>query len=75
MTGFLVPPAPPIEMLLWCPQCHERHLDLGEFATKPHHTHACQRCGMVWQPAIVATVGVEFLPGFRNNDSAWKPKL
>jgi uncharacterized Zn finger protein len=56
-------------MLLWCPACGERHIDSGEFATKAHHTHACQHCGMVWRPAIVATSGVEFLPGFRNTKS------
>lgn len=55
-----------IEMLLWCPMCGARHLDEGEFATKPHHTHACQECGMVWRPAIVNTTGVMFLPGFKN---------
>jgi hypothetical protein len=41
-----------------------RHVD--EYATKPHHTHACQSCGGVWRPAIVYTVGVQFLPGFKN---------
>lgn len=41
----------PIPMLLWCPECGERHMDIGEFATRPHHTHACQDCGMVWRPA------------------------
>lgn len=56
----------PIPMLLWCPACGARHIDLGEFAEKSHHTHACQNCGMVWRPAIVHTVGVEFLPGFLN---------
>lgn len=56
----------PIAMLLHCPQCGERHIDKGEFATKPHHTHACQECGHVWRPAIVATVGVQFLPGFKD---------
>lgn len=56
----------PIPMLLWCPMCGERHIDKGEFATKPHHTHACQHCGMVWRPATVPTVGVEFLPGFKD---------
>jgi hypothetical protein len=55
-----------IPMLLWCPECSERHIDVGEFATKPHHTHACQHCGHCWRPAIVPTVGVQFLPGFRN---------
>lgn len=55
-----------VPMLLWCPSCGARHIDAGEFATKAHHTHACQKCGMVWRPAIVDTVGVEFLPGFRD---------
>lgn len=56
----------PIPMLLTCPACGERHLDAGRFATHPHHTHACQACGMVWRPAKVATVGVRFLPGFKD---------
>ncbi len=55
-----------IPMLLWCPECGTRHIDVGEFATKIHHTHACQSCGHVWRPAIVPTCGVKFLPGFRN---------
>lgn len=58
----------PIPILLWCPECHQRHIDLGEFAVKPHHTHACQICGHVWRPAIVETVGVHFLPGFKNEE-------
>jgi hypothetical protein len=58
--------ARPTPMLLWCPECGERHVDVGEFATKPHHTHACQHCGHCWRPAIVPTAGVRFLPGFKN---------
>lgn len=58
----------PIPMRLTCPACGELHLDEGDFATKPHHTHACQACGMVWRPAVVATVGVAFLPGFKNEE-------
>jgi predicted RNA-binding Zn-ribbon protein involved in translation (DUF1610 family) len=54
----------PIQMLLWCPNCHSRHIDEGEFTSKAHHTHACQQCGMVWRPAIEPTCGVQFLPGF-----------
>lgn len=57
---------PPIPMILPCPMCKEKHIDRGKFATKIHHTHACQKCGMVWRPAIVATVGVEFLPGYKD---------
>lgn len=60
----------PIPMLLWCPECGKRHIDEGEFATKRHHTHACQHCGMVWRPAVVCTVGVVFLPGFKTNEDA-----
>lgn len=56
----------PIPMLLWCPECGDRHIDVGEFAKKVHHTHACQACGMVWRPAVIATVGVTWLPGFKN---------
>ncbi len=60
------PSVEPIPMLLWCPGCGMRHEDLGEFATKPHRTHACGQCGMVWRPALVPTVGVRFLPGYKN---------
>lgn len=56
----------PIPMFLTCPGCGARHIDEGEFATKAHHTHACQSCGLTWRPAIVPTVGVRFLPGFKD---------
>ena len=60
----------PVPMLLVCPdpRCGARHIDEGEFATKPHHTHACQSCGMVWRPALVYTVGVQYLPGYKNEN-------
>lgn len=56
----------PIPMRLQCPECHMLHIDEGELMTKPHHTHSCQSCGMTWRPAVVNTVGVRFLPGFKN---------
>jgi rubredoxin len=56
----------PVPMLLWCPECGTRHVDAGVFRTKSHHTHACQGCGMVWRPALVPTVGVQYLPGFKD---------
>lgn len=62
--GIIGPP--PVPMLIWCPECSERHIDEGEFATKIHHTHSCQVCGHTWRPAVVPTVGVKFLPGFKN---------
>lgn len=46
--------------------CGEMHIDEGEYATKLHHTHTCQRCGLSWRPAVEYTVGVKFLPGFKN---------
>jgi len=57
-------------MILTCPICRGRHIDKGEFATRIHATHACQHCGLVWRPAIVPTVGVQFLPGFRDEEQA-----
>lgn len=59
-----------IPIRLFCPQCGKLHLDVGEWATRLHHTHACQHCGEVWRPAVVYTVGVRFLPGFRNSPPA-----
>jgi hypothetical protein len=61
-------PAAPIPMLLRCPWCGERHYDLGEFAERPHKTHACQECGELFTPALVPTVGVRFLPGCKNEE-------
>lgn len=58
--------ASPVPMRLHCPECGGLHLDEGEFATKPHHTHACQHCGACWRPAVANTVGVRFLPGFKS---------
>jgi hypothetical protein len=58
----------PIPMILTCPRCKASHVDRGEFATRRHHTHACQECGVVWRPAIVPTVGVQFLPGFKDDE-------
>lgn len=57
----------PVPMFLTCPGCNARHIDEGEFATKVHHTHSCQVCGLTWRPAVVPTVGVQFLPGFKSS--------
>lgn len=59
MKGVVV-----IQLRIHCPECGALHVDEGEYATKPHHTHACQSCGNVWRPAIPNTLGVRFLPGF-----------
>lgn len=65
----------PIPMVLHCPECRARHIDEGAFATKPHHTHSCQSCGLTWRPSVRATVGVQFLPGFKNEPSAIESEL
>jgi transposase-like protein len=59
----------PVPMIIWCPMCQARHVDVGPFATRPHHTHSCQHCGMTWRPAVACTVGVQFLPGFKDSDN------
>jgi hypothetical protein len=64
----------PIPMRLCCEGCGKLHIDEGEFATKPHHTHSCQYCGLTWRPAVVHTVGVQFLPGFKNDAPVTKIK-
>lgn len=63
----------PVPMRLICPgrnpdgtPCARLHIDEPPFDAKPHHTHACQHCGEVWRPALCATVGVQFLPGYKN---------
>jgi hypothetical protein len=58
----------PIRARLVCERCGELHVDEGEFATKVHHTHACQHCGAVWRPMVQNSVGVTFLPGFKNEE-------
>lgn len=43
---------------LFCPWCGKRHVDMGEFADRPHHTHRCvddpwggKGCGREWRLA------------------------
>jgi predicted RNA-binding Zn-ribbon protein involved in translation (DUF1610 family) len=60
--------SPRIPMILFCPSCGKRHIDEGIWENKQHHTHSCQECGFTWRPAVVNTVGVRFLPGFKNEE-------
>lgn len=62
----------PVPMILTCIACGARHVDGvaqdgTDWSKKPHHTHSCQTCGVTWRPALVNTVGVQFLPGFKND--------
>lgn len=58
----------PESLDLFCPACGLRHVDTGEWATKPHKTHRCVEltgptgdvfggCGHEWRPHDHPTVG------------------
>lgn len=64
----VAPQTLPLPMRIHCPKCGELHIDEGEFATKSHATHSCQHCGLTFRPAVVPTVGVRFLPGYKNEE-------
>jgi hypothetical protein len=49
----------PFPMRLFCPACMKQHIDRGEWATKPHCRHLCERCGYQWKHAEQPTVGIE----------------
>lgn len=53
---------PSVPMLIFCPTCLCQHIDRGEWQTKPHRTHLCEKCGGTFRPALIATVGVAVLP-------------
>ena len=74
ITAGYVPPVA-IPMILTCPLCSARHIDEGEFATKIHVDHSCQSCGLTWRPATVPTVGVQFLPGYKNKETDKAPTM
>lgn len=50
----------PIPMVLLCPKCGAKHIDDGEWATRPHRTHLCDKCQHEWRPSPLPTVGVTY---------------
>lgn len=48
----------PVEMLLFCPRCLRQHVDPP---MKPHATHLCHFCELLWRPSNYNTVGVRSL--------------
>lgn len=48
----------PVPMVLNCPACCREHLDVGEWAVRPHKTHKCEGCQTEWTPEEFATRGV-----------------
>lgn len=63
----------PIDMVLFCPNCQEPHIDAPDpldpypityekyanrWTNPPHRSHLCHACGYIWRPADVFTNGV-----------------
>lgn len=54
----------PEPMTLNCPDCGTQHVDRLDPATgidwsqRPHRTHLCARCKLLWRPFPYPTVGV-----------------
>lgn len=72
----------PIPMILYCPACGMQHIDapkaahtifidvkVPEWTNPPHRSHLCAKCGYIWRPADVITVGVESIETKGKNDS------
>jgi predicted RNA-binding Zn-ribbon protein involved in translation (DUF1610 family) len=47
-----------INKVLHCPGCGVQHIDMGEWKTRLHKTHACDNCGIEWRPFNYPTRGV-----------------
>jgi hypothetical protein len=67
----------PIPMVLHCPGCGAQHVDRPEpdkgWTNPPHKSHLCHRCGQIWRPADVPTMGVEAVQT-RGTADTWPPK-
>lgn len=65
----------PVDMLLFCPECHYQHVDgpdlSAEWCDPAHKSHSCFRCGCVWRPADVPTNGVPVIVT-RGKCDTWK---
>lgn len=64
---------PMLELLIYCPRCLKQHIDEGDFATKPHKTHACQFCGLGFRASKEPSVGVQFFSGWKNTGVRIEP--
>jgi len=67
----------PINMLLWCPQCHTQHVDEPDARTEGwntplHRSHLCHNCGTIWRPADIPTNGIVAI-STRGKADTWPP--
>lgn len=45
--------------IMSCPKCHRPHIDLNEWARRPHRTHLCAICGNKWaHDNVLKTIGI-----------------
>ena len=52
-----------------CPRCFHPHIDLDEWAIKPHKTHLCQHCGNLFEGTYKAVSNPSFTSGFLNAET------
>jgi hypothetical protein len=69
----------PVDMLLFCPNCAEQHIDAPDERTPdwtnpPHRSHLCHRCGHIWRIADVATNGVAAIATTGEHDDYAAPR-
>jgi hypothetical protein len=73
------PATAPIDMLLWCPQCGEQHIDAPDerapdWTNPPHKSHLCHGCSHIWRPADVPTNGVQSIKTKGQKDCNPRPR-
>jgi hypothetical protein len=61
-----------IRMLIWCPSCHEQHIDPD--GAKAHVLHRCEFCKLEWKFTEWNTLGVLSLPNNNHYARSAKPK-
>lgn len=68
----------PIDMILYCPNCKSRHIDIEEpwkgWNNPPHKSHLCDNCGTIWRPADIPTNGVAKIKTYGKNDTIFFDK-
>lgn len=69
----------PIPMVLFCPQCSQKHVDKPEpevgWLNPPHRSHLCAACGWIWRPCDRPTAGVESIETSGSEDNTFRPKV
>jgi len=61
-------------VVMECPECHKLHVDEGEFAKRPHHTHRCvddaagTGCGHEWRLE-------HYVRGVERDATAWHQRF